>query len=310
MLLKLPMPITLNHVNVYLIGDKNDYLLIDTGFPAQETLDTLLQYLKKYGYPKEVFITHYHPDHIGLVRLFSNSLSNSEIFINEKEIEFLNFLLDQSYEINMRKFYLAHGFPESLFENLLRSRNRIKEIVRDVKFNAIKDNEKIEVAGDYVKIIWTPGHTIGHSCIYYHEELFCGDHILPTITPNISLLQIEDNPLEHYYQSLDKVEQINPKIIYPAHGEPFDKVKERITEIKTHHENRLKEILEILLKKGKSTAYEIARNISWYKPWDELGNIDKQLAAGETLSHLKYLSEKGLVKEEQNAGKIYYSVRG
>lgn len=303
--LRLHMPGSLDHVNTYLIGEDKNFLMIDTGLPTQENIQVLMEYLKKYGSPKKVLITHYHPDHIGLVRLFSNS--STEIFINEKELEFINFLLDDNYEDIMRKFFLSNGFPEGFFENLLKNRSRIKEIIKDVNFNEVKDNDKIEIAGSYVQTIWTPGHTIGHTCVQYDDELFCGDHILPSITPNVSLLRIEDNPLEGYFNSLDRVERINPRTIYPAHGNPFNNVKERIEEIKRHHQKRINEILSIL-GRGKSTAYEVGRSISWYKPWDQLGNMDKQLAAGETLAHLKYLLEKGIIKEEINGGIVYYSI--
>ena len=45
-----------------------------------------------------------------------------------------------------------------------------------------------------LKVIWTPGHSPGHICLYepVHKILFSGDHVLPVITPNISLTPHSD----------------------------------------------------------------------------------------------------------------------
>lgn len=300
--LKLPMQGPLNHVNAYLIRDGNESLLIDTGLPTQEAMLALTNYLKEYGYPNYVIITHYHPDHIGLVRLFKDS----NIFIHEKEIEYLNFILSNEYEKEMKNYLLSNGFPEDIIDRMFRNRDRFYEIIKGVNFNKVIDGDTIKVGDSEIKILWTPGHTMGHICIKYNEILFCGDHILPNITPNVSLLRVNDNPLKSYLDSLDKIEKINGKI-YPAHGEPINNVKERIEKIKEHHKNRLEEILKIIEMKGKVNGFEIAMNISWYKKWDELSNFDKQLAIGETLAHIKYLLEKNAIKQTNIGNKIYYT---
>ncbi|TRM80979.1 MBL fold metallo-hydrolase, partial [Sulfolobus sp. D5] len=46
----------------------------------------------------------------------------------------------------------------------------------------------------------------------------------------------------------------------------------------------------------------------WYKKWDELSSFDKQLALGETMSHLKYLVEKGSISEIKINNSIYYTI--
>ncbi|ARM75528.1 MBL fold metallo-hydrolase [Acidianus manzaensis] len=304
--LRLPIKGSLNHVNTYLLGDIKNFLLIDTGLPTPEDISTLTEYLKKYGSPKRVLITHYHPDHIGLVSLFAKS---AEILINEKELEFLNFIFDDNYDHIIGKFLSENGFPKEYTEIILQNRNRIKEITKNVKFTEIKDNDEIIISDKKGKFIWTPGHTIGHTCLYYEKLLFCGDHILPHITPNVSLLRPDDNPLKEYIESLERIMELDVEKVYPAHGDPFTNIRERINEIKKHHERRLQEIINILQKRGKANAYEISTNISWYKPWQELGNIDKQLAIGETLAHIKYLQENNTISMHDAGNVIFYTLK-
>ena len=68
--LRMPLPMVLDHVNVYALDDGDGWTVIDTGFDSRKTraiwrdvLDGPLQ-----GKPvKRVLVTHHHPDHIGLV---------------------------------------------------------------------------------------------------------------------------------------------------------------------------------------------------------------------------------------------------
>ncbi|MEM4769193.1 MAG: MBL fold metallo-hydrolase [Saccharolobus sp.] len=299
--LKLPMQGPLDHVNAYLVKEGNESVLIDTGLPTQELV--LTEYLRKYGNPDYVIITHYHPDHIGLVRLFKNS----KILIHEKEIEYLNYILGNEYEREMKNYLTLNGFPESVVERMFKNVGRFRELIKDVSFNEVTEGDIVRVGSSEMRILWTPGHTIGHICIDYNNDiLFCGDHILPNVTPNVSLLRIDDDPLRAYLESLDKIEKINAKI-YPAHGEPIENVKKRIEEIKQHHMRRLEEILKIIESKGKANGFEIATSISWYKRWDDLSPFDKQLAIGETLAHIKYLLNRNAIEEINVNNSIYYT---
>ncbi|WP_338603265.1 MBL fold metallo-hydrolase [Sulfolobus tengchongensis] len=301
--LKLPMQGPLKYVNAYLIKDGKESLLIDTGLPTQEDIMVLNNYLREYGYPDLVVITHYHPDHMGLVRLFKDS----KILIHERELSYLNYLLSDEYEREMKAFFSANGFPHELIQKLFRNRNRFHDIIEGVTFNTVRDGDIIKIADKQLKVIWTPGHTMGHICLTYEDVIFCGDHILQDVTPNVSLLKLDDNPLKGYLESLDRVKNLDVEQLYPAHGEPFKEFRLRIEEIKNHHKQRLSEILRIIKAKGRANAYEIATGISWYKKWDDLSTFDKQLAIGETLAHIKYLIEEGTIKEI-NSNSIYYTI--
>ncbi|MDD1766288.1 MAG: hypothetical protein LUQ00_00005, partial [Candidatus Methanomethyliaceae archaeon] len=69
--------------------------------------------------------------------------------------------------------------------------------------------------------------------------------------------------------------------------------KERIRELKRHHEARLKEVLSIL-GKGRQNAFQVALQMTWdigYKSWDSFPSAQKLFAFGEAMAHLKYLEE-------------------
>jgi hypothetical protein len=78
-----------------------------------------------------------------------------------------------------------------------------------------------------------------------------------------------------------------------------------------HHQKRLDEILSIL-EGGKKNAFQVASQMSWdiiYDSWDLFPITQKWFAIGETLSHLKYLEEEGVVQRQMRRKKRVYSFK-
>ena len=63
-----------------------------------------------------------------------------------------------------------------------------------------QEGDVLHYGGYSLQAVETPGHTPGHMCLYDAEKklLFCGDHILGTITPNICIELSTENPLQDY----------------------------------------------------------------------------------------------------------------
>jgi glyoxylase-like metal-dependent hydrolase (beta-lactamase superfamily II) len=176
----------------------------------------------------------------------------------------------------------------------------------------LNDNDEIFCKKNKLKILWTPGHSVGHICVFDFKEqyLFSGDHILSGITPHIggfilnpSLKQKYDfsNILDYYLKSLDRIDGLNSKIIFPAHQEVIYNPHERIIEIKKHHANRLKEIAEIIKDKPLTPL-----RISQIHFGEELSEINVFLAISEVVSHLIYLEHQNQVHRIEKNGKILF----
>ncbi|GAJ04475.1 unnamed protein product, partial [marine sediment metagenome] len=110
-----------------------------------------------------------------------------------------------------------------------------------------------------------------------------------------------DNILEHYLNSLDRIEKLNSKIIFPAHQDIIYNSHERILEIKKHHEKRLSEISS-LIKDKPMTPFEISQ-IHFGTDLDEMNSF---MALSEVLGHLHYLDNQGTVQKFEKSGKVYY----
>jgi glyoxylase-like metal-dependent hydrolase (beta-lactamase superfamily II) len=165
-----------------------------------------------------------------------------------------------------------------------------------------------------LQIVHSPGHSVGHICIYYPNKniLFSGDHILSKITPHLGTLVIPgaeefnkknnyENILEHYLRSLDRIDELNSRIILPGHEQIIYDPHKRITAIKNHHQNRLYEISKII-ENNPITPLQIAL----HHFGDDLDLMNQILAISETLVHLDYLEIQNKVHKTEKDGLLLY----
>lgn len=309
--IEIPLPGNpLKSINSYVIkGDRN--LIIDTGMNRRECFNILMKGLNELKInlnETDIFITHIHADHSGLANELKRESNN--IFFNKPESEIIN---RSDYWTDILFFAMKHGFPPDELNNALQKHPGYKySPKKKIDVTVIKEGDTISV-GDYnLKCIETPGHTIGHLCLYEPEKklLFSGDHLLIDITSNISSWSDDENLLEDYLKSLEKIKEFNIEFVLPGHRRLFKNYKERIEELKNHHKKRLDEIISIL-KDKKLNAFEVASLMTWdinIERWEKFPIAQKWFAHGEAIAHLLYLKNQGLVKLQEIDNRIYFSL--
>lgn len=257
----------------------------------------------------QIVITHAHLDHYGLVGRLSQ-LSRAKISLHQLEKD----VVDSRYratEETLRQTEQWLGvngvptdtlaIPQRAFGGMRRPDNP------PVPATILHDGEIISNGVFRLEVIWTPGHAPGHICLYEPEQkiLFSGDHVLPVITPHVSISTQSNttpaNPLGDFISSMDKLKPLKVNLVLPAHEGSFTDLATRIEEILQHHEQRNKEILMTIRAKPK-TAYQISTEITWMPSlggvrWQRLSIWDKRAAIMETLAHLEALRVEGRVSK-------------
>ncbi|EHO77863.1 MBL fold metallo-hydrolase [Fusobacterium ulcerans] len=304
----IPLPENpLKTLNSYLIKLENRNLLIDTGFNRPECHEALIENLKELNVDMEktdIFLTHLHSDHTGLINKIAHK--NSKVYIGKIDYEYMFENLEGFNWEESEKRFASEGFPYEIIERL-RDTNQAKIFAPDGMFESIlvEDGYKFNVDKLEFTVILTSGHTPGHTCLYLEKEklLFSGDHILFDITPNItSWLRIKDS-LRNYIESLEKIKKLEITKTFPGHRATSDDVYSRIDEIIEHHKSRLTDTFEVIKEKSAKeglTAYEIASFMKWNmrgKSWTEFPDNQKWFAVGETLSHLDYLFNENKIEK-------------
>jgi glyoxylase-like metal-dependent hydrolase (beta-lactamase superfamily II) len=311
---KVPLPGSpLRATNSYVVKGPERSLVIDTGWNREDCRGALVSGLDECGVDlnqADFFITHMHADHSGLVSTLARE--GARICFGQADAEIIRSSTPEHWE-KMIDSARKCGFPGEELEKAVASHpGRRYSPNTSLSFCVLKDGDTIDI-GDYsFRCIETPGHTPGHICLYEPgKKIFiCGDHILFDITPNITLSVEERNPLKEYLMSLDKVYDLDVELILPGHRNIFRNQKERIRELKQHHQARLAEVISIL-GKGKQNAYQIASQMTWdigYKAWDLFPPAQKLFAFGEAMAHLKYLEEKEEVGwgMEEKQGVVFF----
>ncbi len=317
--LKLPITMaesTLTHVNAYLIQGDSGYLLVDTGWNTDETFDALQKQLAEIGADikeiSQILVTHVHPDHYGLAGRV-RQLSGAVFALHDIEKGFIEpryIKMDQLLEQTAR-WLSINGVPPDETADMRDATVGLQQyIVPTYPDITLHGGETIATGRFTFQVLWTPGHSSGHVCLYEPQKkvLISGDHILPTITPNIgSHPQSIENPLGKYLNSLNDVKELDIELVLPGHEKPFTQLRPRIDELIQHHEERNLEILATLKGEPK-TAYQIARRITWgiADSWQNMPSFHQRMAIFETLAHLELMTVNGWVDKISRDSVIYY----
>lgn len=173
----------------------------------------------------------------------------------------------------MEQWLRLNGMPPEELPRRWPAPTRIKIPVAPVLPDITLHGGEVITTGVFnLQVLWTPGHSPGHICLYEPAKkiFFAGDHILPVITPNISLQPHSGtNPLGDFLNSLDMVKQLDVNLVLPAHERIFTDLRTRVEEIIQHHKQRSSEILGTIKLEPK-TAYQISTEITWMP---ELGGV-------------------------------------
>jgi glyoxylase-like metal-dependent hydrolase (beta-lactamase superfamily II) len=319
--LKLPVPLLGDQlaVNAYLIQGDRGWLLVDSGWNTNQAFSALGRQLGEVGIGFEdisrIVITHFHPDHYGLAGRVVE-LSGASVALHEVEKAFI----DSRY-VNMDSLLnetatllRAHGVPEPDLPNLQKASVGVRQFVLPVSpETTLHGGETIRQGRFDFEVVWTPGHSPGHVCLYERAKrmLISGDHVLPNTFPNVGLHpQSGDNPLGNYLHSLAAVDALDIDLVLPAHEHVFTSLRQRVREILRHHTERKAAIVNAL-REGPKTAYEVSMQIPWIlngvtMSFERLPSLDKRLAVMSALAHLEPLCAEQKVERTQRNGTVFY----
>lgn len=206
-------------VNNYLITGEGGHILIDTGY--QNGVQSFQKKLKEAGIDprdiKIIFLTHAHDDHAGFLNDVL-AITDANVVLHPKAIEGLR-RGQNSFEggCSSRFAYFfclvlamlgkgAHRYPAIREEYM----NRLVTI----------DSDAFRAMDLPFQVIETPGHTTDHIALMKDGILFCGDAAMNNF-PSIHRVIIWIENLRQYIHSWETIININPVMLYPAHGKPF-----------------------------------------------------------------------------------------
>lgn len=307
----------LKSINIFVIKTEKENLIIDTGFNNDENrknMDDLIEKLDLDLSNTSLFLTHLHSDHVGLASYLCKK-GIKEIFLSEVDGKLLEDGIDLSgYQWqNILQNAKAQGLED---ENLDINdhpgfKNRPKEAF---PYTRVNPGDKLKIGEFDFTFIDEAGHTPGMLGLFEKDKkiLFCGDHILGKITPNITWWgEKYGDSLAIYLKNLKKIKSYDISYLFSSHRFLIKDVNKRIDELLDHHKKRLDESLSIVKKYKQINTRDVTKNLNWdirAKDWNDFPDSQKWFAVGEASAHLVYLKNKNLIKEENEGGILYYSI--
>jgi glyoxylase-like metal-dependent hydrolase (beta-lactamase superfamily II) len=311
--LRMPLPIDLNHINLWLIEDGDGFTLIDTGFPSESCTavwEQLERTLLRTRPLRRILLTHYHPDHMGCAAWLQER-HQVPVRMAERALPSAQFMVDgpgSERRMASVKYFIAHGMSEAReYFDKLATFMTSSPIKRMPKIDPVlTDGERVDIGNWQFNVIETDGHALAHQSLYSRdpELLISGDQILPTISPNISL-SVADwglDPLGDYLASLDRLEQLPAEtLVLPSHGKPFHGLRERAADLRAHHHEHLALLREQIAT--PQSAYELMPALFGRR----LKGFNILLGLHECVAHLEHLVRRSEAQRETAAdGKHVY----
>lgn len=312
--IRFPLPMELDHINLWLLDCEGGSVLVDTGLASElgrAAWQRLEPLVLESGPLRLIVLTHLHPDHVGLAAWLQNR-HGVPVWTSHSTEQQLRALLEEPRADELaarREFLRAHGLEDPRRFDSSLSGERYRTAVSGMPAVAHHPRDGDEVRWGDASFRWLEmgGHAAGHLCLHQPSRavLIAGDQILPTISPNVSLTVwgTDPDPIDSYLRSLERLAALDPRtLVLPSHGRPFVGTERRALELREHHARHLDQLRETC--REARTAAETLRVL--YRR--TLSGFHLYLALGEAIAHLEYLARRGeLYRLKDDRGVIRYS---
>ena len=298
---RLPLPMALDHVNVFAFEDPEGWTIVDTGFDTGKTRRIWEKLLAGPlgGKPVvRVIVTHHHPDHVGLAGWFQRDHGAELVTTRTAWLFARMLLLDEQMEPvdETLAYWRAAGMDHEVYEKRLTERPfNYADIVADMPlgFKRIKEGSRIHFGGRDWDVRIGNGHAPEHATLWSTdgELVIGGDQLLATISPNLGVYATEPDadPVGDWLEANERLKQYATpsQLVLPGHKLPFTGLPTRMRQLIDNHHGALKRLEEFLSE--PHTAGECFPPL--FKR--EIKGGEYGLALVEAVGHLNHLLHEG-----------------
>ncbi len=301
--MRLPLPMALDHVNVYALDDGDSWTIVDTGFASRKTKHIWRSLLDGplAGKPvKRLIVTHHHPDHVGLAGWFQTELGVELLMTRTAWLLTRMLILDVDQE--QKPENLAFWHRAGMSDDIMEARTREKpfnyaDVVAPLPygFTSLSEGQVLRAGGRDWDIHIGHGHAEFHATFWSRDDnlILAGDQILPSISPNIGVYasEPEADPMAEWLESCERLSALarEDHLALGGHKLPFHGVPLRLKHLIDNHHSALKRLEAHLLT--PQTACDCFP-ILFKRP---IGASEYGLAMVEAVAHCQHLFHAGRV---------------
>jgi glyoxylase-like metal-dependent hydrolase (beta-lactamase superfamily II) len=305
--MRLPLPMKLDHVNVYALDEGDSWTIVDTGFDSRKTREIWAEIMAGplQGKPiSRVLVTHHHPDHIGLAGWFQSE-HGAELWTTRTAWLLGRMLLLDKTEKQTEetlKFYRSAGMDAEIYAKRAEERPfNFADVVAPLPlgFHRIKQGDTIRAGGRDWDVHMGNGHAPEHATLWSRDDnlVIAGDQILSSISPNVGVYATEPDadPLGEWLEACERLGALGraDHLVLGGHKLPFIGLPLRMRNLIENHHSGLKRLEAHLAT--PSTAGECFAPLFKRK----IGPAEYGLALVESIAHVQHLWLEGRATREK-----------
>ncbi len=308
--LRMPLPFALDHINLWLVEGSDGWTLVDTGYGDATTRALWERHLAgtlRDTPVTRIVATHCHPDHLGnaawLARRFGCAVT-----MTHGEFLSAHAICDERAghaPADNCELFRCHGMAEADLAALGARGNHYRRGVPTLpaSYDRILHDDVIAAGDLHLRVIVGYGHSNEHASLYSPAArvLISGDMLLPRISTNVSVWPYDPDgdPLGRFLHSLSTFLALPADtLVLPSHGLPFRGIAPRVAALRTHHEERLSELVEAIAAAPAPVSAADVVPVLFRRPLDVQQRF---FAMGEALAHLNHLWRGGRVRRLRSA---------
>lgn len=301
--MRLPLPMVLDHVNVFAFEDPEGWTIVDTGFDTGKTRriwEKLMAGPLKGKPVTRVIVTHHHPDHVGLAGWFQRDMG-AELVTTRTAWLFSRMLLLDEQMVPVDEtiaYWQAAGMDaEILAKRKVERPFNYADIVADMPlgFNRIKEGSTLTFGGRTWDVHIGNGHAPEHATLWSQdgELVIGGDQLLATISPNLGVYATEPeaDPVGDWLEACERLSAYatDTQLVLPGHKLPFTGLPTRMKQLINNHHHALDRLEEYL------TDPHVAGDCFPPLFKRKIGSGEYGLALVEAVGHLNHLYQEGRI---------------
>jgi len=315
---RLPLPMQLDHVNVYALDDGDGWTVIDTGFDTSKSRamwETLMAGPLGGRPIKRVVVTHHHPDHIGLAG-WLQSEHGAELVTTRTSWLFARMLVLDQHDAPVPEtvaYWRAAGMSEAVIaERMMEKPFNFADVVAPMPlgFTRIAEGDHIRMGGRNWLVRIGNGHAPEHATFWSLDDdlVIGGDQLLPGISANLGVYATEPeaDPVAEWIESCQAFGAFaeDRHLILPGHKTPFTGLPLRLRQMVENHVGALDRLQTHLATPKRATECFMPL----FKR--EIEGSAYGMALVEAVAHLNHLLATGRVRRwrDENDAWLWQSI--
>ncbi len=306
--LRLPLPMKLDHVNVFALDDGDGWTVVDTGFDTERARGIWEAALSGplAGRPvRRVLVTHYHPDHVGLAGWFQ--ARGAELWTTRTSWLLARMLVLDEQPLPVPEtvaFWTSAGMaPDILAQRRAERPFNFCDVVAPLPlgYRRIVEGETVHIGGRDWDVRMGDGHAPEHATLWSRDGALVlgGDQLLPSISPNLGVYasEPEADPVGDWIASCQRLAPCatETQLVLPGHKLPYTGLPTRMRQLEENHEGALERLAAHL--RVPRTAAECFPPLFLR----EIGPAEYGLALVEAMAHCLHLWHRGIALRERRA---------